>query len=773
MESTKNLQVVFTGETAGLTAAFGEVQGQASATKGKLESLSSSLKNIGSDAEAIGRKMTTSITLPIVGIAVASAKMASDFQQQMTYVRTDAGDTTDNIDELSKSVLNLAKVSQYGPDELAKGLYHIASLGLRGADALNALNTAQQMAAVGGANLEETTSALGAALVTGIRGVQDYSSAAGTLDAIIGSGNMRMNDLIGALSTGALVVFKNAGLSLTDFGAALATLTDNGMRADEASTRLKMSISLMEAPSMAAADAMRAIGFASTDLGLEMRQKGLIPALQDLQKHLTDTYGVTDLGKTKITQAVSAMFGGGRSSAAIQTLLDQVDRVQSKFTQISEQSGEFASKVAEQAQTSSAKIKTAWSGIQSSAITLGGDLLPTLARAFESLSKGITSLVAWFDKLSPSTKKFVEIISVVAAAAGPLLLVLGTLASALAVLATPLGIAVVAFTAIGGTLLYMQLHFKTVTLAIAAVRREFDHLWGIVSHTEPFIILMQFIHQVFIPGLKAIWAALEQNVVPALEKMAASLGRLWNALEPGLTAALKVVGAILGGLLLAAIWAAVTAINLIVQAFAMFISAVTNVINWISNLISWFGNLVMVVVNSVHAVIAIFSNLTPAVKDVIGTVVGLFGALGSMILGAVGNFGSLLYNAGRSLIHGLVAGIESSIGSVTSAVGHIATSAGNAVSGALHSAHIPGFAMGTGYAPGGLAMVGENGPELVNLPRGAQVMNNEDTMKTVNNRSVTIGTIVLASAGAVQEMFKQLDRDNILVGKGLSPARGM
>lgn len=37
---------------------------------------------------------------------------------------------------------------------------------------------------------------------------------------------------------------------------------------------------------------------------------------------------------------------------------------------------------------------------------------------------------------------------------------------------------------------------------------------------------------------------------------------------------------------------------------------------------------------------------------------------------------------------------------------------------------IPGFATGTNFAPGGLAMVGERGPELVNLPRGSQVIPN-------------------------------------------------
>jgi hypothetical protein len=35
---------------------------------------------------------------------------------------------------------------------------------------------------------------------------------------------------------------------------------------------------------------------------------------------------------------------------------------------------------------------------------------------------------------------------------------------------------------------------------------------------------------------------------------------------------------------------------------------------------------------------------------------------------------------------------------------------------------LPGFAGGTNFAPGGMALVGEKGPELVNLPRGSQVM---------------------------------------------------
>lgn len=36
----------------------------------------------------------------------------------------------------------------------------------------------------------------------------------------------------------------------------------------------------------------------------------------------------------------------------------------------------------------------------------------------------------------------------------------------------------------------------------------------------------------------------------------------------------------------------------------------------------------------------------------------------------------------------------------------------------------PGFASGTDSAPGGWSMVGENGPEWMNVPKGAQILPN-------------------------------------------------
>jgi hypothetical protein len=42
------------------------------------------------------------------------------------------------------------------------------------------------------------------------------------------------------------------------------------------------------------------------------------------------------------------------------------------------------------------------------------------------------------------------------------------------------------------------------------------------------------------------------------------------------------------------------------------------------------------------------------------------------------------------------------------------------------------FAKGTNFAPGGMALVGERGPELVNLPRGSRVTPNDKLGNTTN-----------------------------------------
>ena len=69
--------------------------------------------------------------------------------------------------------------------------------------------------------------------------------------------------------------------------------------------------------------------------------------------------------------------------------------------------------------------------------------------------------------------------------------------------------------------------------------------------------------------------------------------------------------------------------------------------------------------------------------------------------------------------------VEYAKASVLQGLGRITgTGTGTEIAGSFLGALIPGFATGTRNAPGGLAVVGERGPELVNLPKGSEVIPN-------------------------------------------------
>jgi len=65
------------------------------------------------------------------------------------------------------------------------------------------------------------------------------------------------------------------------------------------------------------------------------------------------------------------------------------------------------------------------------------------------------------------------------------------------------------------------------------------------------------------------------------------------------------------------------------------------------------------------------------------------------------------------------------------------------------------FAAGTNFAPGGMALVGERGPELVNLPRGAQVIPNHELRNAGGN---TYHTVINPPPGMSAQTSRQLAR---------------
>jgi len=76
------------------------------------------------------------------------------------------------------------------------------------------------------------------------------------------------------------------------------------------------------------------------------------------------------------------------------------------------------------------------------------------------------------------------------------------------------------------------------------------------------------------------------------------------------------------------------------------------------------------------------------------------------------------------------------------------------------------FAMGTDFAPGGRALVGENGPEIVNIPKGASVTPAHRTMSGGHDGGVTVNihSPVALNPSEASAIFKQTARELAFVG---------
>ncbi|MCX4573090.1 phage tail tape measure protein [Streptomyces sp. NBC_01571] len=333
------------------------------------------------------------------GLAAGLAKGTKDairFQAEMTRISTQAGGTAKDVKVLSDQVLKLGTSTQQGPQHLAESLYHLKSVGMDNVQAMKALKESSDLAAVGHANLEETTNALAGAWRTGIKGATSFHEAVSTVNAIIGAGNMSMDQFNAAIGTGILPSAKTFGLSMKQVGAALALMTDEGIDSASAATRLRMSFSLLGAPSKAAEKQLGKIHLTGLQLADAMRgPKGLIGAIGLLKEHL-DKSGMS---ASKQSQLLSRAFGGGRSSSGILLMLNNLDVLEKKQEQINHSAGKFDDAVKMQRKTAEAQWHLLTSNLEVMGIRVGTKVLPVVTDFVHFLATTAMPAAAGFGKV--------------------------------------------------------------------------------------------------------------------------------------------------------------------------------------------------------------------------------------------------------------------------------------------------------------------------------------------------------------------------------------
>jgi TP901 family phage tail tape measure protein len=310
-------------------------------------------------------------------VGVESVKMAAKFDASMALLHTQAGVAQSKMAGLKEGVLSLAGKVGQDPDSLAESLFHVESnfesMGISSKKALSLVETAAKGATVGHADLVDVTNALTAAVASGIPGVQDFGQAMGVLNATVGVGDMKMQDLANAFGSGMVATVKGFGLNITDVGAALAVFGDNNIRGSLAGNQLRMSVMALAHPVATAGETLKRLGLTTDTLGKDMQKGGLKLALEDLVGRMKKA----GISSKEQGQVITEAFGR-KAGAGLNVLVSQMDRLESKYPALEEGAHKFGKSWEDTKKTFAFQMKALQSGFDALAITVGTKLMPPL-----------------------------------------------------------------------------------------------------------------------------------------------------------------------------------------------------------------------------------------------------------------------------------------------------------------------------------------------------------------------------------------------------------
>jgi TP901 family phage tail tape measure protein len=241
-------------------------------------------------ASAMLRKLGAATTLVGIGFVAYGVKAAGDFQQKMNLLVTACGESSKNLKRVSDGVMSLARETGTSTDQLAEGMYQVEKAGYRSGAGLQVLRAAAQGAREEGADLKDVTNAMTSVMASYHLKATDSVRVMNALKTAAGEGKMTMQEFAGSLSTVIPIASANK-ISFGEVGGAIATLTQHGTSAREATQELASTIRQLAAPNAVAVQEMQRLGLSSVDVSTKLGKRGLTGTLDLLSQTVLERMG--------------------------------------------------------------------------------------------------------------------------------------------------------------------------------------------------------------------------------------------------------------------------------------------------------------------------------------------------------------------------------------------------------------------------------------------------------------------------------------------------
>ncbi len=391
---------------------LGTLQVKADSAAASMMVMGGRMKNVGDAMAATGARMTRSVTLPLVGIGVAGARMAVDLESSFAKIEGLVGVSGAELDELREAAVRLGPSFGKSAGEAAEAMFFITSAGLRGADATEALERSLMASAVGLGDVatiaDLTTSIINAYGSDTV----DAAKATDVLTAAVREGKLEPSELAGAMGQ-VLPIASAMGVNIEEVGAAFAAMSRTGTNASQASTQLRGIMTSLLKPTKQAEDALSEMGLSSEGLREQIREQGLLSVLETL----TDSFAENE-------QGAEAVFGNVRALSGVLDLMgNNVEGTRQIFDNMADTTGMLDDAFAVTADTAGFQFAQSLAELKTALLEIGQIVLPV----FQEIVGEIGKLVAKFQELSPEQKEQIVRFAAIAAAVGPVLFILGKL----------------------------------------------------------------------------------------------------------------------------------------------------------------------------------------------------------------------------------------------------------------------------------------------------------------------------------------------------------
>lgn len=445
----------------------------------KFTQVGEGLQKIGGKMQTVGDKMTQKVTAPLTGIGAIAAKIGLDFDAQMSKVAAIAGATGDDFDKLRDKAREMGKATKFTATESAEAFEYMAMAGWKTDDMLKGIEPILQLATASGADLATTSDIVTDALTAFGLTADDTAHFADVLAAASTNANTNV-EMMGETFKYAAPVAGALGYSVDDVAVAIGLMANSGIKASSAGTALRTLFTNLANPTDEMAAAMETLGVSLDD------GEGNLKSFKEVMDDLRAGFGTMKMPAEEFTQQASlldsqladgtitekqynkqvekltnqaygaegalkaqaaAQLAGKTGMSGLLAIVNASEADYQKLTTAVENCDGATGKMADtMMDNAKGGITVMISALQNAGIAISDVLAPFITKA----AKAIENLANKFSDLSPETQKMILIFAGIAAAIGPVLIVIGKLATGIGAIIKILPMLGSAFTVLTG-----------------------------------------------------------------------------------------------------------------------------------------------------------------------------------------------------------------------------------------------------------------------------------------------------------------------------------